>query len=211
MKGIRSFLKLIGAPKGHANIEFAISTAYSVEAAPQYFTEATENTNTIASHTDYTNEKNTFSFMKKKIAVSQTALNASKHIADANVLAEAGANYFLTDAFAAQLHPAIQSFGMEINSELINSTYTEFATDANKTRGLLEAAQAYVPTNVDATGLNGEKFVEQLEELLIALGKEGVTFGTMPVGNQTDVIEGTATQGKISSRLVMMVNPVTRH
>ena len=211
LRGQRTFSKLLGAPKAHANTSFPINTEYSITKNPLYFTETTENSPTVAENQTYSNEINTFSFMKKAIEITQTALNSWRQIASDNKLAEIGADYSLSEVWQAQFRPKLQEFALEYNWELINSTYTAFTPTANRTRGLIEAAQSYVATNSDMIDKTGADFVTELEVLLIALMKEGVTTGEKPVGFGTNQIVGTGTQRPNISLLTLMVNPATRH
>lgn len=209
LRGIRTFAQMLGAPKSHANTEFPINTKYVVSANPQYFTEATENEAATASHTSFTNEKNGFSRMKKRVEITQETLNARMHIADANVLAEVGGNYFLTDAWGAQFAIAMQEWALEYNSELINSTNVAFSTTGGRTRGLMEAAALYTDTTIDNANATGVDFVENLEKLLLALLKEGVQGGSIPAiySNQITGLENQAPQ---NITLQMLMNPTTR-
>lgn len=183
MRGHRRFLSVLGAPTSHANTEFAITVDYKVaNEVSQKFTESTENTAVTKTHTNYSNSKNTFTFMKGGVELTQTRLNAAKYISPDNALNEVGGNWMLTDAWQAQWLPFLSGFVKDINKELINGEYVEFTESANNTRGLIEAAQIYTDTNFDASGVTDAKgLIEVIEDMFVAMRKEGVTLEATPV------------------------------
>ena len=117
--------------------------------------------------------------------------------------------YVLTDAFQTISNIAFQEFSKEYNHELINGKHKAVAYDATNTRGLLEAAKLYAATTIDAKGLSKIPFFDKVDELLMAMLKEGVSGEQTIVGTTMNQITGTQSQIGVRSTLTLLVHPST--
>jgi len=182
-----TFIGRLGTPRVIANTEFSVGIDYSLTGSSEKYSQAQEGSfKGTSNHTAYAGGKNTITYRRDKITLTQTVLDAYTNVdyastAANNEMLSTASNFPLARALESQLTPTMDAFIKAMNGDFINSEYVAYnpadASIVTETRGLIEAANLYDGGTIEAAPVIGSQTAEAMFALIRgvinSLNKEG--------------------------------------